>query len=292
MRPFLAVQSGKQIELEAWLQLLERPRDMNQELELFGYNVFSLACDLGHLDMVRHLLELCIDGDQRIDTSAVTFLGLTGWDLAKEYAAQLPEDQSRQEIVALLEEWSHKEHFGPDDPNKLREEAKRNLSRPPIESAPVERPEIAFVRLGFWQGGIVVAVKVAEGAFGLVLTIPIWPPVRDNSGKLHFEVIIKVTKVAGSGSAVDTAKSMSADEEAEIKALSNEICTLRKVNHRNMCALCFFSSSVPACLSLLHRISAVSAASRRSASRTASSLAPSSRATCGCSSAATATSAA
>ena len=32
MRPFLAVQSGKQIELEAWLQLLERPRDMNQEL--------------------------------------------------------------------------------------------------------------------------------------------------------------------------------------------------------------------------------------------------------------------
>ena len=288
MRPFLAVQSGKRIELEAWLQLLERPRDMNQELELFGYNAFSLACDLGHLDMVRHLLELCIDGDQRIDTSAVTFLGLTGWDLAKEYAAQLPEDQSRQEIVALLEEWSHKEHFGPDDPNKLREEAKRNLSRPPIESAPVERPEIAFVRLGFWQGGIVVAVKVAEGAFGLVLTIPIWPPVRDNSGKLHFEVIIKVTKVAGSGSAVDTAKSMSADEEAEIKALSNEICTLRKVKHRNMCALarplcrCFFS----------HRIFAVSAASRRSASPTASSTARSSRATCCCSSAATATSAA
>ena len=58
---------------------------------------------------------------------------------------------------------------------------------------------------------------------------------RDGSGKLHFEVIIKVTKVAGTGSAVDTAKSMSADEEAEIKALSNEICTLRKVNHRNMC---------------------------------------------------------
>ena len=128
--PFRAVQSGKRIELEAWLQLLERPRDMNQELELFGYNAFSLACDLGHLDMVRHLLELCLDGDQRIDTSAVTFLGLTGWDLAKEYAAQLPEDQSRQEIAALLEEWSRKEHFGPDDPNKLREEAKRNLSRP------------------------------------------------------------------------------------------------------------------------------------------------------------------
>ena len=237
MRPFRAVQSGKRIELEAWLQLLERPRDMNQELELFGYNAFSLACDLGHLDMVRHLLELCLDGDQRIDTSAVTFLGLTGWDLAKEYAAQLPEDQSRQEIAALLEEWSHKEHFGPDDPNKLREEAKRNISRPPVVALPVERPEIAFVRLGYWQGGIVVAVKVAEGAFGLVLTIPIWPPVRDNSGKLHFEVIIKVTKVAGSGSAVDTAKSMSADEEAEIKALTNEICTLRKVNHRNMCAL-------------------------------------------------------
>ena len=133
MRPFRAVQSGKRIELEAWLQLLERPRDMNQELEYFNYNVFSLACDLGHLDMVRHLLELCLDGGQRIDTSAVTFLGLTGWDLAKEYAAQLPEDQSRQEIVALLEEWSHKEHFGPDDPNKLREEAKRNLSRPPVE---------------------------------------------------------------------------------------------------------------------------------------------------------------
>ena len=133
MRPFLAVQSGKRIELEAWLQLLERPRDMNQELELFGYNVFSLACDLGHLDMVRHLLELCLDGNQRIDTSAAPFLGLTGWDLAKEYAAQLPEDQNRQEIVALLEEWSHKEHFGPDDPNKLREEAKRNLSRPPVE---------------------------------------------------------------------------------------------------------------------------------------------------------------
>ena len=149
MRPFRAVQSGKRIELEAWLQLLERPRDMNQELEYFNYNVFSLACDLGHLDMVRHLLELCLDGDQRIDTSAVTFLGLTGWDLAKEYAAQLPEDQSRQEIVALLEEWSHKEHFGPDDPNKLREEAKRNLSRPPVDLVPVERPEIAFLRLGY-----------------------------------------------------------------------------------------------------------------------------------------------
>ena len=71
----------------------------------------------------------------------------------------------------------------------------------------------------------------------MVLRIAIWPPMRDGSGKLHFEVIIKVTKVAGSGSAVDTAKSMSEDEEAEIKALSNEICTLRKVNHRNMCAL-------------------------------------------------------
>ena len=88
MRPFLAVQSGELIQLEAWLHLLERPRDMNQELELFGYNVFSLACDLGHLDMVRHLLELCIEG-QRIDTSADNFLGLTGWDLAKEYAACL-----------------------------------------------------------------------------------------------------------------------------------------------------------------------------------------------------------
>ena len=263
---------------------------MNQELELFGYNAFSLACDLGHLDMVRHLLELCLDGDQRIDTSAVTFLGMTGWDLAKEYAAQLPEDQNRQEIAALLEEWSHKEHFGPDDPNKLREEAKRNLSRPPVVALPVERPEIAFVRLGFWQGGIVVAVKVAEGAFGLVLRIAIWPPVRDGSGKLHFEVIVKVTKVAGTGSAVDTAKSMSADEEAEIKALTNEICTLRKVKHRNMCAL--FPSSCPPCHCLSHRISAVSAASRRSASPTASSLAQSSRATCCCSSAATATSAA
>ena len=101
MRPFRAVQSGKRIELEAWLQLLERPRDMNQELELFGYNAFSLACDLGHL---LSKLELG-------DDASLAEVGKTEDEAALQLrVAILDAEQEDVRMAAVDSLVAHKEH--------------------------------------------------------------------------------------------------------------------------------------------------------------------------------------
>ena len=66
-------------------------------------------------------------------------------------------DKERFEAIdALLE--SHADHHG-----KLRLEKERNRSRP-VESAPVERAEIDFARLGFWpQATDVPMARSARG---------------------------------------------------------------------------------------------------------------------------------
>ena len=48
MRPFQAVRSADIDQVRAWLSMLERPSDVDQQMELYTYTAFSLACALGH----------------------------------------------------------------------------------------------------------------------------------------------------------------------------------------------------------------------------------------------------
>ena len=43
-RPFLAVHSGDIMQVQAWLALLDRPRDIDVQMELYQVRVCSLAC--------------------------------------------------------------------------------------------------------------------------------------------------------------------------------------------------------------------------------------------------------
>jgi len=43
-RPFLAVHSGDIMQVQAWLALLDRPRDIDVQMELYQVCVCSLAC--------------------------------------------------------------------------------------------------------------------------------------------------------------------------------------------------------------------------------------------------------
>ena len=150
-------------------------------------------------------------------------------------------------MKALLEKWSAKGRDGVEQGRKLFEEEQRNLSRP-VQSVPKERPEIGIDRLGYWDAHHSTPskqysrfVKLNEGAYGSVTKVPVDIPVRDSSGKLHYEAAAKSTKAsiddssdagaAGSGTKNKSGKSSQA--EAEVKALSSEIQTLHKLDRAN-----------------------------------------------------------
>ena len=139
MRPFYAVYSGDIVQLKAWLALRERPQDINLQMRLFNYTAFSLACYLGQRDMVELLLK------EGADTSVPNYLGLTGRDLARAMNDQHPADGQRAELRELLRKWSME---NPGHP--LAIERVRNRSRP-VQAMPVERPELDYIRCGFWQ---------------------------------------------------------------------------------------------------------------------------------------------
>ena len=136
MRPFYAVFSGEIVQLKAWLTLRER---IDLQMRLFNYTAFSLACYLGHRDAVKLLLE------EGADTSVPNYLGLTGRDLARTMKDQHPDDGQRAELRELLRKWSME-----NPSHSLAIEEKRNRSRP-VQAMPVERPELDYIRCGFWQ---------------------------------------------------------------------------------------------------------------------------------------------
>ena len=82
--------------------------------------------------------------------------------------------------------------------------------------------------------------KKAEGAYGAIFGLPLFPPGIDNDGKFHDTAVAKSTKLAGSKQLQlddDDAQAASADapaevEDAEVKALASEIRTLRKLRHK------------------------------------------------------------
>ena len=121
MRPFQAVRSADIDQVRAWLSMLERPSDVDQQMELYTYTAFSLACALGLVDIVTLLLEHERDG-HRVDTLVPNYQGLTGWDLAKDLARHSEDKERFEAINELLE--SHAERHG-----KLRLEKERNRSR-------------------------------------------------------------------------------------------------------------------------------------------------------------------
>ena len=43
--------------MRAWLALLERPSDINQQMDLYNYTAFSLACEEGHSAIAELLIE-------------------------------------------------------------------------------------------------------------------------------------------------------------------------------------------------------------------------------------------
>ena len=144
MRPFYAVYSDEIVQLKAWLALRERPQDIDLQMRLFNYTAFSLACYLGHRDMVELLLNQ-LNPKEGADTSVPNYLGLTGRDLARAMHKQHPDEGQRAELRELLRKWSM------EFPDKsLAIEEKRNRSRP-VQAVPVERPELDYIRCGFWQ---------------------------------------------------------------------------------------------------------------------------------------------
>ena len=145
-------------------------------------------------------------------------------------------------MKALLEKWSAKGRDGVEQGRKLFEEEQRNLSRP-VQSVPKERPEIGIDRLGYWDAHHSTPskqysrfVKLNEGAYGSVTKVPVDIPVRDSSGKLHYEAAAKSTKASIDDSSDAGAKNKSgksSQAEAEVKALSSEIQTLHKLDRAN-----------------------------------------------------------
>ena len=92
-----------------------------------------------HQAAVKLLLE------EGADTSVPNYLGLTGRDLARAMNDQHPADGQRAELRELLRRWSM-ENPG----HQLAIERVRNRSRP-VQAMPVERPELDYIRCGFWQ---------------------------------------------------------------------------------------------------------------------------------------------
>ena len=132
----------------------------------------------------------------------------------------------------LLDEYikAHPKHM-------LSKEKQRRLHRP-IEDTSHEHPEIHFERIGYWdrynsgQGKYERFVDLQEGANGKVIEVPADLPFRDRSGRLHYRVVAKATKLSG-------------DIEEMDRALFSEIQTLhdleRKSNYSRRPAFPFFS---------------------------------------------------
>ena len=109
--------------------------------------------------------------------------------------------------------------------------------------------------------------KKAEGAYGAIFGLPLFPPGIDNDGKFHDTAVAKSTKLAGSQQhhVVDDAQAASAaapaevEDDAEVKALTSEIRTLRRLRHKHVVTTFGFTygkppgASQPSYLLLLER---------------------------------------
>jgi cobalamin biosynthesis Mg chelatase CobN len=223
--------------VEAWLALRDRPQDINQQMTTWLYTAFSLACEEGRCEMAEMLIEA------GADTSLPNHVGETGLDIARSKAKHRPHETKYSDTVTMLEKWTKKPG------HMLQTEEQRNLSRP-VQSVPKERPEIGIDRLGYWDAHHSAPskqyrrfVKLNEGAYGWVTKVPVDIPVRDSSGKLHYEAAAKSTKASSSDDSSDAGtasagtkqnkSSQSSQAEAEVKALSSEIQTLHKLDRAN-----------------------------------------------------------
>jgi hypothetical protein len=221
------------------------------------YTAFSLACEEGLCDIAELLIE------KGANTSIPNHVGETGMDMARGQAKHRPHEPRRMELMGMLERWAGK------DGHRLQREQQRNRSRPVHEVAR-ERPEVDFGRVGFWdreseEGALKHSELRAEGAYGYVTSMNMDIPVRDSSGKLHYKVVAKSTKPStssgssgGSGSAATkTGSTQSAQADAEVKALANEIKTLHKLDRqsqhphhhsaRRICCMIWLSDLIVAC---------------------------------------------
>ena len=192
------------------------------------YTAFSLACEEGLCDIAALLIE------KGANTSIPNHVGETGMDMARGQAKHRPHEPCRMELMAMLERWAGKEG------HRLQLELQRNRSRP-VQEVARERPEVDFGRVGFWdrdseEGALKESELMAEGAYGYVISMNMDIPVRDSSGKLHYKVVAKSTKPStrksgGDGSAASkTGSTQSAQADAEVKALANEIKTLHTLD--------------------------------------------------------------
>lgn len=199
-------------------------------MELYGYSAFSLSCEMRLCEIAELLIA------KHCDTSVLNHLGMTGCDIVHKQAKLAPESGEWQRMKAVLDDWTHKQ-----ESKKLKLEEQRNLSRP-VQDVQRERAEVDFGRLGYWERDPADPTAqfryfkpLAKGAFGEVAGMPVFPPFLDTSGKLHHSVVAKatLTKVDASSASDGAAGSRSgiaAATEAEVKALSNEIQTLHKLD--------------------------------------------------------------
>ena len=213
-------------------------------MELYQYTAFSLACEEG----LCVIAELLIEKDA--NTSIPNHVGETGMDMARGQARPRPHEPRRMELTEMLERWAGK------DGHRLQREQQRNRSRP-VQEVVRERPEVDFGRVGFWdrdskEGSLKRSEMLAEGGYGCVTSMNMDIPVRDSSGKLHYEAAAKSTKASSSDDSSDadaasagtkTKSSKSSQAEAEVKALSSEIQTLHKLDRANdPSSLCLIQS--------------------------------------------------
>ena len=257
--------SGDRNEVEAWLALRDRPQDINQQMTTWLYTAFSLACEEGRCEIAEMLIEA------GADTSLPNHVGETGLDIARSKAKHRPHETKNyveellgrptwkkySDTVTMLEKWTKKPG------HMLQTEEQRNLSRP-VQSVPKERPEIGAERLGYWDAHHSAPslqyrrfVKLNEGAYGWVTKVPVDIPVRDSSGKLHYEAAAKSTKASSSDDSSDASavgpgtkqnkSSQSSQAEAEVKALSSEIQTLHKLDRANDPSSLFPHPVAPPC---------------------------------------------
>jgi serine/threonine protein kinase len=95
---YLALRSGDLATVQDWLKNSWPSCLDKQDPFDYGYTPFIVACEEGHVDIVRHLLE------QGCTTSTRNHVRLTGWDCVRRQSSTSP---AHHQVDTLLEEWSN-----------------------------------------------------------------------------------------------------------------------------------------------------------------------------------------
>jgi serine/threonine protein kinase/ankyrin repeat protein len=178
----------------------------------FGFTALHLACMHGHADVARILI------NAGCNIAMVNHRALTAWDLAD----QRGDGRTGAVFTTVLEEVAAavsdltgvmRSHTGdelstlstnaqqhPRQLEDLKDEQRRRETRPDVAPAR-DNLQLKKERFGFWSLGAVHSdwEFIAEGGFGKVYLVPVFPPIQGIAGSQYDQVAIKAAKVGADG---------------------------------------------------------------------------------------------